>query len=266
LTKSRFEDIDINILSKDKDCWVLRKDDKWHGFTDIDDGWAMLDPIKVTVLTPGLDASGNYSEFGIPAAILVAYLDEKGIVNEKSGDYNILFLFSMGVTNGKWGSLVSEFYDFKRLFDENAPMEDVLPKIYNAHPERYKGVTIQNLAREMHLYIMDNKQTILGNKAASSLPRQVMTPADAYVQMVRGNVEQVKVDEAMGRVAASGIVPYPPGVPILMPGERIGDSTDPMLRYMHTLQEFDRKFPGFEHDSHGIEVIDHDYYMYCVKE
>jgi arginine/lysine/ornithine decarboxylase len=145
-------------------------------------------------------------------------------------------------------------------------MEDVLPKIYNAHPERYKGVTIQNLAREMHLYIMDNKQTILGNKAASSLPRQVMTPADAYVQMVRGNVEQVKVDEAMGRVAASGIVPYPPGVPILMPGERIGDSTDPMLRYMHTLQEFDRKFPGFEHDSHGIEVIDHDYYMYCVKE
>ncbi|MBR7124278.1 MAG: hypothetical protein IKC93_05370 [Candidatus Methanomethylophilaceae archaeon] len=266
LTKSRFEDVDINILSKDKDCWILRREDKWHGFTDIEDGWAMLDPIKVTVLTPGIDANGNYSEFGIPAALLVAFLDEKGIVNEKSGDYNVLFLFSMGVTNGKWGSLVSEFYDFKRSFDDNELVEDVLPKIYKAHPERYDGVRIQTLAREMHLYIMNNKQTLLGNKAASSLPRQVMPPADAYVQMVRGNVEKVKVDEAMGRVAATGIVPYPPGVPILMPGERIGDSSDPMIMYMHTLQEFDRKFPGFEHDSHGIEVIDHDYYMYCVKE
>jgi len=84
--------------------------------------------------------------------------------------------------------------------------------------------------------------------------------------LVRGDVEHVRVDDAKGRVAATGIVPYPPGVPILMPGERIGDENDPILEYMHTLQEFDRRFPGFEHDSHGIEVIDGDYYMYCVKE
>ena len=266
LTKSKFEEVPLDTLAKEKSCWTLRKDDKWHGFKDIDDGWAMLDPIKVTVLTPGLDASGTYSEFGIPAAILVAFLDERGIVNEKSGDYNILFLFSMGVTNGKWGSLVSEFYEFKRLFDSNAPMEDVLPKIYNMHPDRYEGMTIQQLAREMHLYISDNGQTELGNLASSSLPKQVMTPAEAYVQLIRGDVEHVRIDDAAGRIAATGIVPYPPGVPILMPGERIGDSSDPVLRYMHVLQEFDRKFPGFEHDSHGVEVIDHDYYMYCLKE
>ena len=266
LTKTRFEDVPVDILTRNRDCWLLRKEDKWHGFTDIEDGWGMLDPIKVTVLTPGLDAMGNYSEFGIPAALVVAFLDERGIVNEKSGDYNILFLFSMGVTNGKWGSLVSEFYEFKRLFDSDALVKDVLPKTYAAHPERYEGVTIRTLAREMHLYMMDHRQTDLGNKASSSLPKQVMTPSGAYALLVRGDVEHVRVDDAKGRVAATGIVPYPPGVPILMPGERIGDENDPILEYMHTLQEFDRRFPGFEHDSHGIEVIDGDYYMYCVKE
>lgn len=265
ITKTRFEDVSVETLSKNAECWVLRQDDKWHGFDEIEDGWAMLDPIKVTVLTPGLDAHGNCSEFGIPAAILVAFLDERGIVNEKSGDYNILFLFSIGVTNGKWGSLVSEFYEFKRLFDSDATVEEVLPRIHGMYPDRYGGKTVRELAREMHLYMMDNTQTSLGNLAASSLPKQVMSPSEAYVQLVRGDVELVRFDEANGRVAATGIVPYPPGVPILMPGERIGDQNDPVLRYMHVLQEFDRRFPGFEHDSHGVEVVDGIYHLYCLK-
>jgi arginine/lysine/ornithine decarboxylase len=45
----------------------------------------------------------------------------------------------------------------------------------------------------------------------------VMLPRDAFF----GRVEQVPVEEAAGRIAAEMVSPYPPGVPVLAPGERI---------------------------------------------
>ena len=264
--RCRFEDAPAEMLGTESSCWILSKYDSWHGFENIEDNWAMLDPIKVTVLTPGIDAHGNYSDFGIPAAMVVSYLDEKGIVNEKSGDYNILFLFSMGVANGKWGTLVSELCEFKRLFDSDEKVSEVLPKIYATDPKRYEDVTLKQLASEMHRFMKERKQTNVANMASSMLPEQKMTPADAYRELITGNVEHVKVSEAENRIAATGIVPYPPGVPVLMPGEFTGRKNEPILMYLRTLQDFDKKFPGFEHDSHGIEVIDGEYYMYCVKE
>ncbi|MGY1762088.1 aminotransferase class I/II-fold pyridoxal phosphate-dependent enzyme [Geodermatophilus sp. SYSU D00779] len=46
---------------------------------------------------------------------------------------------------------------------------------------------------------------------------QVMLPRDAFF----GRVEQVPAAEAAGRIAAEMVSPYPPGVPVLAPGERI---------------------------------------------
>ncbi len=34
----------------------------WHGFADADDDHMFLDPVKVTILTPGMDEQGNMSE------------------------------------------------------------------------------------------------------------------------------------------------------------------------------------------------------------
>ncbi len=262
----RFCDVPEEVLETEPECWVLHPGDAWHGFGNIEEGWAMLDPIKVTVLTPGMGCDGEHSEFGIPAAVVLAFLDQRGIVNEKSGDYNILFLFSMGVTNGKWGTLVSELFEFKRLFDSDVLLEDVLPDLIAEYPDRYGGMTLQELAREMHEQIRSTRQTQVANEACAVLPEQVMTPADAYTELVKGNVEHVKIDDLDNRIVATGIVPYPPGIPLLMPGERTGPRTGPILAYLCALEEFDRRFPGFEHDSHGVEVIDGDYYVYCIKE
>jgi len=264
--KQDFADVPAEILEHEPNCWILHPGETWHGFGDIEDGWAMLDPIKVTVLTPGMEDNGEHSEFGIPSAVVLAFLDQHGIVNEKSGDYNILFLFSMGVTNGKWGTLVSELFQFKKLFDRGALLDDAIPNIVSAHPKRYSGMTLAQLAKEMHEQIKSTRQTQIANEACSILPEQVMTPADAYTELVRGNVEHVKIDDIDDRIVATGIVPYPPGIPLLMPGERTGKNNGPILSYLRALEEFDRKFPGFEHDSHGVEVIDHDYYIYCIKE
>lgn len=264
--KVPFADAPADVLCKEPYCWVLHPGETWHGFGDIEDGWAMLDPIKVTVLCPGMNDDGTHAKTGIPSAVVLAFLDQRGIVNEKSGDYNILFLFSMGVTKGKWGTLVSELLEFKRLYDTNAPLDEVLPGLVASNPERYGGMTLPQLAQEMHEQIKSTKQTQLANEACAELPEQVMTPADAYTQLTKGNVEHVKIDDIDNRIAATGIVPYPPGIPMVMPGERTGKKKGPILTYLRTLQEFDKKFPGFGHDTHGVEVINGDYYIYCVKE
>ena len=264
--KVSFSQAPAELLSSDPNCWILHPGDTWHGFGDIEEGWAMLDPIKVTVLTPGINDDGSYSDFGIPAAVVLAFLDQRGIVNEKSGDYNILFLFSMGVTDGKWGTLVSELFEFKRLFDADASLVDVLPDLVSSYPERYSGMTLQQLAKEMHQQISSTRQTQLANEAFESLPEPVMIPADAYTNLIKGNVEHVKVDDIDQRIVATGVVPYPPGIPMLMPGERTGDRGGAILSYLRTLQEFDRRFPGFGHDTHGVEIIDGDYMIYCIKE
>ncbi|MDU9377088.1 Biodegradative arginine decarboxylase [Methanocorpusculaceae archaeon Sp1] len=264
--KVPFESADPKILARTPSCWTLSPGDVWHGFPDMSENWAMLDPIKVTILTPGMNDDGTHAEFGIPAAVVLAYLDTRGIINEKSGDYNILFLFSMGVTKGKWGTLMSALFDFKRLFDADTPLDVVLPDLVKSHPERYGGMTLKSLAKEMHEQIKSTRQTQLANEACAVMPTPVMTPADAHRYIVKGQVEQLPVDKMANRVVATGVVPYPPGIPMLMPGENAGKADGPILMYLKTLQDFDRKFPGFAHDTHGVEAIDGTYYIYCLKE
>jgi hypothetical protein len=57
------------------------------------------------------------------------------------------------------------------------------------------------------------------------------------------------MDELEGRVAAVGLVPYPPGIPVLMPGE---EANAAVCAYLQGLEAFDDRFPGFEHEIHGI--------------
>ncbi len=65
------------------------------------------------------------------------------------------------------------------------------------------------------------------------------------------------------------VVPYPPGIPLLMPGERFGDATRAVGDFLLGLEAFDAKFPGFGHDTHGVEVKTDEsgrpyYALYCL--
>ena len=73
------------------------------------------------------------------------------------------------------------------------------------------------------------------------------------------------VDNIADRKVATGVVPYTPGIPLLMPGENAGPADGPVLGYLKSLQAFDRKVPGFGHDTHGVEVKDGTYYVLCLK-
>jgi arginine decarboxylase len=261
-----FADAPLRLLRDTPSCWVLRPGESWHGFTGLPDDYCMLDPIKATVVTPGVNEDGSLAPFGIPAAVVVKFLDTRGIVNEKSGDYIILFLFSMGITRGKWGTLVTELFEFKRHYDEEAPLEEIFPDLTGKWPERYGGMTLRGLSDEMHAFKRDHNMCELLERAYEALPEPVLTYTEAYRRLVRGEVEQVPVAKAGGRIVATGIFPYPPGIPVLAPGENLGDRDGPVIQYLLSLQNFDNRFPGFEHDIHGVENMKGQYMIYCTKE
>jgi lysine decarboxylase/arginine decarboxylase len=262
-----FEEAPDDLLVDNPAPWLLREGETWHGFDGLPDGYAMLDPIKVTVLTPGMGDDGRLESWGIPAALVTAYLDQHAsIVVEKTQDFSILFLFSMGATKGKWGSLLTTLSDFKRDFDANAPLERALPALVAAYPRKYGSMGLADLATAMHETMRATAQMDALQAAFGTLPRPEMQNSDAFAHVVRGTVEPVKLDDAAERVSALGIVPYPPGIPLLMPGESLGAADGPFMAYLKALQEFDRRFPGFEHDLHGVEHEDGSYVLTLVKE
>jgi lysine decarboxylase/arginine decarboxylase len=260
-----FDTADPAWLAEDPGCWVLHPNEDWHGYGKIEDGYALLDPIKVSVVSPGVDRDGTMADNGIPAAVLVAYLDAKGIVNEKSTDFTVLFLFSIGVTRGKWGTLLNALLEFKRDYDANAPLADVLPAVLTGAPERYAGMGLKDLSDAMFRQMKATGQTALQSRAYARLPVADMHPQRAYQHLVHDEVEQVPLSGLANRTLATGIVPYPPGIPLLMPGENAGAADGPVIGYLEALQAFDRLFPGFTHDTHGVEVVGGDYRVYVLK-
>jgi arginine decarboxylase len=253
------------LLANEPNCWVLHPGDSWHGFEGLEDGYCMLDPIKVSVVTPGVGVDGSLREPGIPASLVTSYLARRGIQVEKTTDFTILFLFSIGITKGKWGTLVNAFLDFKSDYDLNTPLVQLLPDLVRANPERYSNLGLCDLANQMFAQLQESRQTHWLAEAFSTLPKPLMTPRQAYRQLVLNEVEKVPLDSLADRVVATGVVPYPPGIPMLMPGESAGTSDGPYLSYLRALQSWDKRFPGFGHDTHGVENIGGTYYIYCLK-
>jgi arginine/lysine/ornithine decarboxylase len=263
--KIAFADAPDDLLITNPDCWVLHPGDAWHGFKDLEDGYCMLDPIKVSVVTPGLANDGSFEKMGIPATLVTAYLDQRSIQVEKTTDFTILFLFSLGVTKGKYGTLINALLHFKEDYDANAPLNEVLIANAAGAPERYAGMGLHDLADEMFAQMQKTNQLEVQDEAFSTLPVPALTPADTYSKLVHNEVEHVAIDKMANRIVATGVVPYPPGIPMLMPGENVGGNDSPYLGYLRALQAWDRRFPGFGHETHGVENKDGTYYIYCLK-
>ena len=259
-----FEDASPEFLSREPAPWVLHPGDRWHGFGDLEDGYCMLDPIKVSVVTPGVSDAGGLEIRGIPATLVTAYLHNRGVEVEKTTDFTILFLFSIGITKGKWGTLLNVLLDFKRDYDANASLTEVLPHLVADHRDAYTAMGLRELADEMFAQLEESRQTHWLAQAFSTLPAPAMTPNAAYQHLVRGNVERVSLDQLADRVLATSVVPYPPGIPMLMPGESTGPIDGPYLSYLRALASWDARFPGFGHDTHGVETRNGACYVQCV--
>jgi arginine/lysine/ornithine decarboxylase len=264
--KVAFADASPEFLVREPDAWVLHPGDSWHGFGDLEDGYCMLDPIKVSIVTPGVAEKGGLDKRGIPATLVTAYLHRRGVEVEKTTDFTILFLFSIGITKGKWGTLLNALLDLKRDYDNNASLAQVLPDLVTGYPDVYGGLGLRDLADQMFAMLKETRQTHWLAEAFSTLPTPAVTPSAAYQHLVRDEIEHVPLEKLAKRVLATSVVPYPPGIPMLMPGEGTGAAEGPYLGYLKALWAWDRRFPGFGHDTHGVENREGTYYVQCLKK
>jgi len=246
-------------------CWPIQPgEEDWHGFNDADADHMYLDPIKVTILTPGMSEQGVMADEGIPAALVAKYLDERGVVVEKTGPYNLLFLFSIGIDKTKAMSVLRGLTEFKRAFDLNLRVRNMLPDLYAQAPEFYRNMRIQTLAQGIHTLIRDHDLPRLMLQAFDKLPEMKLTPHQMFQQQVKGNVETVDISKLVGRVSANMILPYPPGVPVVMPGEMITEESRAVLDFLLMLCTIGRHYPGFETDIHGATLTDEGQYLVRV--
>jgi arginine decarboxylase len=263
--KIAFEDAPAELLCNSQEPWKLRPGDKWHGFDDIADDWCMLDPIKVSLLAPGMGDDGKLEKSGVPAALVNAWFTRFGIVPTRVTDFQVMFLFSIGITKGKWGTLLTNLLAFKQAYDANRSLDEVLPEIVAQYPDRYRNVKLHDLGDELFEYLRKNRPDNLLNAAFETLPNADMTPREAYERLVAGDVETLSVDELANRTAANAIMPYPPGIPMLMSGENFGGSDSPQIGYLRGVQNREQQFPGLGGVIEGAEMKDGTYHVLCLK-
>lgn len=228
--------------------WVLKANEHWHGFGDLAEGFNMLDPIKATIVTPGLDMSGSFGETGIPAALVSKYLTEHGVVVEKTGLYSFFILFTIGITKGRWNTLLTALQQFKDDYDRNQPMWRILPEFCRDH-RRYERMGLRDLCQLIHSAYREYDVARLTTEMYLSDMVPEFKPSDAFAYMAHGDVERVSIDELEGRATGVLLTPYPPGIPLLIPGERFNKT---IVQYLQFARDFNGRFPGFETYIHGL--------------
>ena len=247
--------------------WMLHADEGWHGFGALAEGFNLLDPIKSTVITPGLGVDGRFSSTGIPASIVTKFLAEHGVVVEKTGLYSFFIMFTIGITKGRWNTLLTALQQFKDDYDRNAPLWRILPEFCAAHP-RYERMGLRDLCQAVHEAYAQGDIARLTTEVYLSDLQPAMTPSEAYSHIASRRTERVPIDELEGRVTTALLTPYPPGIPLLVPGERFNRR---IVDYLRFTRQFNAAFPGFATDVHGLVAEDgpggeRRYYVDCVRD
>ena len=248
----------------ERDAWMLEANAEWHGFGNLAPGFNMLDPIKATVITPGLNVSGKFAESGIPASIVTRYLVEHGVIVEKTGLYSFFIMFTIGITKGRWNTLVSALQQFKDDYDKNQPMWRILPEFCQQFPQ-YEGIGLKDLSQQIHDTYKANDVARVTTEMYLSAMDPAMKPSDAFAMMAHREIDRVEIDNLEGRATSVLLTPYPPGIPLLIPGERFNKT---IVEYLKFARMFNERFPGFDTDIHGLveETVDgkRRYYVDCV--
>ena len=248
----KWQDYDTEEIATNLEFFKFHPTDTWHKFEGYADEQYFVDPCKFLLTTPGISLeNGEYEDFGIPATILANYLRENGIIPEKCDLNSILFLLTPAETLTKMQTLVAQIALFEKHIKQNSLLKDVLPTVYKNNEDRYKGYTIRQLCQEMHdLYVSRNvKQLQKDLFRKATLPEYALNPHDANIEFVRNKVELVALTDIVGRVAAEGALPYPPGVLCVVPGERWSPTAQ---KYFLALEEGINTLPGFAPEIQGV--------------
>ena len=260
-----------DLIAQDLEFFKFVPGQKWHSFEGYGENQYFVDPCKFMLTTPGIDVeTGEYEDFGVPATILANYLRDNGIIPEKNDLNSILFLMTPAENKEKMDHLVSQIARFEKYLDDDAPLEEVLPNLYKTYESRYRNYSIRQLCQEMHDFYKERNIKEIQKEMFRTefMPKSVINPQEAHFAFLRGQAELVRLEDAEGRVAAEGALPYPPGVLCCFPGEVWGG---PVLKYFLAWQEAMGRMPGFAPELQGVYVEDNgrggkQVYCYVLKE
>jgi ornithine decarboxylase len=273
VTDVPWEDLPDEVLRREQQCWTFQPKSRWHGYAGYSDGYAMVDPNKLTLLTPGINRlTGEYLDFGVPATVVANYLREQRVIPEKCDLNSILFLMTPAEDESKLNTLIAKLVKFKDLWDRDVSLDQVLPTLCANNRERYAGYSLRQVCNEMHEFYRTANIKELQRLCfrASSFPELAMSPKDAYEALVANEVDYVPLEEMNGRIAATLALIYPPGIGVIVPGERWDDRAKPMLDYFMAFQESFNRFPGFNYEVQGVyqERVDGriKFYTYAVRQ
>jgi arginine/lysine/ornithine decarboxylase len=268
-----WESLPTEVIKREQQCWNFAAGARWHGYQGYSDGYAMVDPNKLTLLTPGIDrATGDYLDFGVPATVVANFLREERVVPEKCDLNSILFLMTPAEDESKLNTLLSKLVHFKQLWDRDAALEDVLPTVHASNRDRYAGYSIRRICKEMHDFYRQARVKDLQRMCfrAESFPEPAITPRAAYEALVGNDVDYVPLDQARGRISATLALIYPPGIGVVVPGERWDQRAQPMRDYFLAFEESFNRFPGFNYEVQGVfqERIEGriGFHTYVVRE
>jgi ornithine decarboxylase len=239
-------------IARDVSFFRFLPGEKWHSFEGYGKNQYFVDPNKLMLTTPGVDlATGEYADFGVPAAILAGYLRDNRVIPEKNDFNSILFLMTPAETEEKMDALIAQLARFERLVRADASLSESLPFLYSENIERYRGYTIRQLCQEMHDFYKasDAKGLQKAMFREASFPEAAMPAQQANYEFVRNNAKLVRIKDILGEVALEGALPYPPGVFCVAPGEKW---SEPARDYFLLLEEGVNRFPGFSPEIHGV--------------
>lgn len=268
-----WESIPTEVIKREQQCWTFNPQAAWHGYRGYAEGYAMVDPNKLTLLTPGIDRNtGDYLSFGVPATVVANYLREEGVVPEKCDLNSILFLMTPAEDESKLNTLIAKLVRFKNLWDRDASLAEALPTLHASHAQRYGDLTLREVCNEMHGFYREANVKDLQRKCfrASSFPELAMSAENAYEALVANDVDYIPLDTAQNRISATLALIYPPGIGVVLPGERWDARAQPMLDYFMAFQESFNRFPGFNYEVQGVFQERENgrirFYTYVVRE
>lgn len=229
--------------------FAISPKDTWHGFSHIAENLYLTDPCKVLLTTGPL-----------PAPLLSHWLESRHVTVEKSDFHTLLFLIEPSDRQEKCERLLSLFEECETAYEANAPMSSFAPDVTCLPGEGLKDYSLRYmnfLGKEQASRL---SQTLF---AEDHFPKAMLTGRNAHQAFLRGERERIPLCEAKGRVSLEMILPYPPGITVLEPGEVW---TDEVLSYFLFLQKYSSTFPDFSPEILGVHGNGNDAYVWVLKE
>lgn len=229
--------------------FAISPKDTWHGFSHIAENLYLTDPCKVLLTTGPL-----------PAPLLSHWLESRHVTVEKSDFHTLLFLVEPSDRQEKCERLLSLFEECETAYEANAPMSSFAPDVTCLPGEGLKDYSLR------YMDFLEKEQASRLQQALFAedhFPQAALTGRNAHQAFLKGARERVPLCEAEGRVSLEMILPYPPGITVLEPGEVW---TDEVLSYFLFLQKYSSTFPDFSPEILGVHGNGNDAYVWVLKE